>query len=68
MIESRITSKSQTTVPRAVRAALRLAAGDALAWKIEGNRVVVSLARAEPADFSTFAEWSDPLDSVYDDL
>lgn len=68
MIESRITSKAQTTVPRAVRAALRLAAGDALAWEIDGDRAVVSLARAEPADLSTFSEWADPLDSVYDDL
>jgi len=68
MILSKITSKAQTTVPRAVRAALRLGAGDALSWDIEGDRVVVSLARAEPADFAAFIEWADPLDSVYDDL
>jgi antitoxin PrlF len=68
MIQSRITSKAQTTVPRAVRTALRLGAGDALAWVIEGDRVTVSLVRAEPADFASFGEWSDPLDSVYDDL
>lgn len=68
MIQSRLTSKAQTTVPRAVRTALRLGAGDALAWVIEGDRVTVSLVRAEPADFSAFGEWSDPLDSVYDDL
>jgi antitoxin PrlF len=68
MIQSKITSKAQTTVPRAVRTALRLGAGDALAWEIDGDRVTVSLVRAEPADFSAFSEWADPLDSVYDDL
>ena len=68
MIRSKITSKAQTTVPRAVRAALRLGPGDALSWEIDGERVVVSLARPEVADFAAFREWADPLDSVYDDL
>ena len=72
MIQSRITSKAQTTVPRAVRKALGIAPGDEIAWQIEGDRVI--LTRVEGSDdgfvnnFSTFSEWADELDSVYDNL
>jgi antitoxin PrlF len=71
MIQSRITSKAQTTVPRAVRNALGLDAGDELVWELDGDRVVVSRVAREDAfvnNFSTFTEWSDPLDDVYDNL
>jgi antitoxin PrlF len=71
MIQSRISSKAQTTIPRAVRAALGLREGDSVAYRIEGDRVV--LTRAEPPDpfvgnFSTFTEWADEADSAYDVL
>ena len=62
MIHSRITSKSQTTIPRAVREALGLAVGDDVAYEIEGDRVVLRrVAERDPfiANFSTFAEWAD---------
>lgn len=68
MIQSRITSKAQTTVPRAVRKALGIAPGDEIAWEIEGDRVILS--RVEEAtdpfvnNFSTFTEWADDLDEV----
>ena len=71
MIHSRVTSKSQVTVPRSVRAALGVAPGDRLQWQLEGKRVVVTRAAsvADPLDpFATFTEWSDVLDSAYDDL
>src|SRR4051794_11494083 len=72
MIQSRITSKAQTTVPQAVRRALGVGPGDEIAWEIEEGRVVLRRARPalDPLDnpFATFAEWSDELDSVYDDL
>ena len=72
MIESRITSKGQTTVPRAVRVALGLNAGERLAYEIDGDRVVVTRARpsADPFDnpFALFTEWADELDAVYDNL
>lgn len=72
MIESRISSKSQTTVPRAVRAALGLREGDRLAYQIEGDRVVMTRAvsSADPFEhpFATFTEWADELDAVYDGL
>jgi antitoxin PrlF len=71
MIVGRLTSKSQTTVPRAVRAALDLAPGDDLMWDIEGDRVVVSrapLSRLTENPFALFDEWGDELDSAYDNL
>ena len=72
MIQSRITSKAQTTVPRAVRLALGVGPGDEIAWEIEDDRVVLKRVKPslDPFDnpFATFTEWSDELDSVYDDL
>ena len=70
MIHSRITSKAQTTIPRAVREALRLEAGDELGYEIEGDRVVIR--RQDPADpfdnpFHHFTEWSGDADcKAYD--
>jgi antitoxin PrlF len=71
MITSRITSKSQTTLPRAVRSALGLRPGDTLAYQIEGDRAVLVRQRAEPRDdpFTTFREWDSEADrKAYADL
>jgi antitoxin PrlF len=47
MIEqSRITSKGQTTIPKAVRQTLGVDVGDAIAFKIEDGRVEVQRAPA----------------------
>lgn len=70
MIFSRITSKSQTTIPRAVRIALGIGPGDDLSYEIEKDRVILTrpmrTADAFTANFSTFDEWADELDSAYD--
>lgn len=72
MILSRISSKSQTTVPRAVRAALKIAEGDELVWQVDGDRVVLTRATmvddAFESPFATFTEWADELDRAYDNL
>lgn len=72
MIHSRISSKAQTTIPRAVREALGVREGDVLAYEIEGDRVVLKRARpsVDPLEnpFATFTEWTDELDAVYDNL
>ncbi len=73
MIMGRITAKSQTTIPRAVRLALGLKPGDNIAYDIEGDiarlrRVVAKDDDSFVNNFSTFSEWADELDSVYDDL
>lgn len=71
MIHSRITSKAQTTIPRAVREALRLEVGDDVAYQIDGDRVILTrVTGPDPfiANFSTFTEWADEADSAYDIL
>ncbi len=65
MITSRITSKAQTTIPQPVRAALHLREGDEVAYQIEGDRVIISKARAEGGvddPFATFSEWASDAD------
>jgi antitoxin PrlF len=66
MIKSKLTSKSQTTIPLPVRLALRLAGGDELLYTIEDDRVVLTKAGREPADdpFAMFDEWSSEADRV----
>ena len=74
MITSQLTTKSQTTIPRAVRQALGLKPGDAIVYEIADGRA--TLARVpEPverdmfiANFSTFTEWASEADSAYDVL
>jgi antitoxin PrlF len=71
MITSKITSKAQTTIPQPVRAALRVREGDEVAYRIEGDHVILTKAKREPNDdpFATFREWSSEADRrAYGDL
>lgn len=71
MITSKLTSKARTTIPRPVRAALRLKAGDQIAYTIDDSRVILTKATTKPAadPFATFAEWvSDNDRRAYADL
>lgn len=45
MPTSTITSKGQTTVPKEVREALNVDAGDKLTWEIKGGRVAITTER-----------------------
>jgi len=73
-MHSRLTAKSQTTIPKRVRERLRLKPGDVVKYEIEGDRVILSkvtaidithLAQLE----KTLSEWSTPEDAAaYDDL
>ena len=45
MPTSTITSKGQTTVPKEVREALDLEAGDKLTWEVRGGRVAITTER-----------------------
>jgi AbrB family looped-hinge helix DNA binding protein len=45
MPTSTITSKGQTTVPKEVREALKVDAGDKLTWEINGGQVVITTER-----------------------
>ena len=73
MIIGRITAKAQTTIPRAVRLALGIGPGDEIGYEIDGDKVVLTRVKPDEKDmfvnnFSTFTEWSDEYDSVYDQL
>jgi antitoxin PrlF len=64
MIQSRITSKAQTTIPAAVRKALGLKEGDLVAYRIEEGRVIMTRAGAAADDpFASFSEWSGAADT-----
>jgi antitoxin PrlF len=71
MIKSKLTSKAQTTIPRAVREALRLEPGDEVVYRIEDTHVILTRASdAAPEDpFTTFHEWASEEDrEAYADL
>ena len=57
-------SKSQTTVPQAVRNALGLREGDELVYDIRDGRVTLTKARTTAQDdpFATFLEWDSDAD------
>lgn len=65
MIVSKITSKAQTTIPLAVRKALRLKEGDQVGYVIEADSVVMVRvdAVAEDDPFAAFGEWGSVADS-----
>lgn len=71
MITSRLTSKSQTTIPQPVRSALGVGPGDEIGYVIENGRVLLTKV-ARPLrllgvrfedPFAAFSEWG----SVEDD-
>jgi antitoxin PrlF len=74
VIQSRLTTKAQTTIPCAVRQALGVVPGDILAYRIEADTVVLSCAPVEDdrsdlaANYPTsFTEWFDELDAHFDE-
>jgi antitoxin PrlF len=65
MITSRLTSKAQTTIPQAVRTALGLLPGDAIAYQIEDGRAVLTRFNLNPETddpLGTFSEWGSTAD------
>lgn len=71
MITSKLTTKSQTTIPQPIRSLLKLREGDELAYSIEDGRVILTRAvQILPDDpFATFSEWASDADAKgYADL
>jgi antitoxin PrlF len=67
MQTSRLSSKSQVTIPKEVRTALKAQPGDLISYEIDGN--VVFLKRVEPFDAAfhqalsnTLNEWASEAD------
>ena len=61
---SKVSVKSQTVIPRAVREKLGLNAGDTLRYRMTEDGVVIDKAPASDADdpFAAFGEWSSEAD------
>jgi len=74
MLYSRLTSKFQTTIPKRVREALNLEAGDNVTYEIAEGKVVLRKAPKLDAAYlralqTTLSEWETPEDAAaYDDL
>jgi antitoxin PrlF len=65
---AKITAKGQTTIPRNVRAALQVAAGDLIAWSV-GSDGTATVRRVQPLDIEylratqgTLSEWAGAAD------
>lgn len=61
---SKITSKAQTVIPKAVREKLGLKPGDLLRYRVERGRIVIERVKAEAEDdpFAVFTEWAGEAD------
>ena len=70
-VYSRISSKSQTVLPKEVRERLRVAPGDRLRYVFDegGVRIEKGAAAGDDDPFATFSEWSSEADEhAYRDL
>lgn len=70
-IFSKVTSKSQTVIPREVREKLGIGPGDRLLYRLTPQGVVIAKAKplAEDDPFAVFTEWSSEADeAAYADL
>lgn len=73
-VVTKLTAKSQTTIPRQVREVLKVGPGDAVVFTVEGE--TVTLRRAENLDpgflklaTENFADWNTPeADDAFGDL
>lgn len=65
---AKITAKGQTTIPQEVRAALKVAPGDLIAWEV-GPDGTATVRRVQPMDLEylravegTLSEWASAAD------
>jgi antitoxin PrlF len=67
---SKVSVKSQTVLPRAVRDKLGIKPGDTLRYRLTDDGVLIDKAPAEADDpFTAFSEWSSEADEkAYADL
>ena len=65
-VTSRLGVKSQTVLPKEVRAALQIGPGDQIGYRIRGGRVILTAVRAPQGDddpFACFDEWDSAADT-----
>jgi antitoxin PrlF len=67
---SRVSVKAQTVIPREVRDALGIRAGDVVVWEFTERGIVIGKALAAADDpFISFTEWAGKKDDdAYSDL
>lgn len=69
VITSRMTTRGRTTLPKAVRESLERSKGDTIAYRIEGERVVLTAGDRAGDVFMLFDEWGSAEDrEAYRDL
>lgn len=71
--ESKITSKSQITIPKVIRKSIGIKNGDRILFICEGDHI--SLRKIDEENYSilklaesSFSEWDNEEDEVYNDL
>ncbi|HSA81623.1 MAG TPA: AbrB/MazE/SpoVT family DNA-binding domain-containing protein [Geminicoccaceae bacterium] len=65
-VTSHLGVKSQTVLPKEVRAALGIGSGDQIGYSIRGGRVILTAVQApQPEDdpFACFDEWASEADT-----
>lgn len=70
-ITSRLSSRSQTVIPKPIRERLGIGPGDLIAFEEREGEVVIRPVRTAPRDdpFATFTEWASEADEeAYADL
>lgn len=71
MITSKISGKVQSTISQPVRAPLHVGVADELAYRIDGDHVILAKESRQPIEdpLGTFREWSSGADKrAYGDL
>lgn len=61
--ESKITSKGQLTLPKTVRAALGVGAGDTVRFVFQDDKIIVEVASDDPVDDPAVTAFLDTLES-----
>ena len=66
IVQSKLSVKSQTVLPRAVREKLGLKPGDTLTYVFDDNGIHLEKARSAAEDdaFATFTEWASTEDAA----
>ena len=64
---SRISTRGQTTIPKRIRDAAKLRAGDVIAFQVEGEHLIVRKVTGRQDDYlqalsEVMSEWSSPED------
>lgn len=66
---AKITAKGQTTIPQDVRLALKVSAGDLIAWEVGTDGTTATVRRVQPLDLEylralegTLVEWAGAAD------